>query len=334
MKAIVLRELGEPEVLKLEDVPDPVAGGEEAVVRLRAAALNHRDAWIRQGKYSGIKVPVILGSDGAGEVESVGEGVDGDWIGRSVVIYPLFDWGPDPRVQSPTFRILGLPDDGTYAQRIKVPVDLLVPKPAHFSYEEAAAFPLCALTAYRATVTRGQVQSGENVVIIGIGGGVATFAMQIALARGAKVYVTSGSDEKIERARLLGASGGVNYKTHDWVKELKEIQGGVDLVIDGTGGDTLDRALDLLKPGGRLVNYGQTLGPAKEVQVRRIYWKQLTILGSTMGTKAEFEAVIHLYAERKMKPIIDSVFPLADAAAAHRRMEEAKQFGKIVLKID
>jgi zinc-binding alcohol dehydrogenase/oxidoreductase len=334
MKAIVLRHLGGPEVLNLEEVADPAAGPGEAVVRLRAAALNHRDVWIRQGRYSGITLPVILGSDGAGDVESVGEGVDRGWIGKPVVLYPVLDWGPDPRVQAPTFRILGLPDDGTYAQKVKVPVELLYPKPTHLTYEEAAAFPLCALTAYRAVVTRGEVHAGENVVIIGIGGGVATFAMQIALERGATVYVTTGDDEKIQRARSLGARDGVNYRTRDWVKELKNIPGGIDVIIDGTGGETLDAALDLLKPGGRLVNYGQTLGPAKELQVRRIFWKQLTILGSTMGTKNEFEAVVQLYERQRLKPVVDSIFPLADTAAAHRRMEEAKQFGKIVLKID
>lgn len=334
MKAVVLRQLGEPDVLRLEDGPDPVAGSGEVIVRLKAAALNHRDVWIRQGKYGGIRLPIILGSDGAGEVESIGERVDPKLIGKPVVIYPLFDWGPDPRAQSSNFRILGLPDDGTYAQKVKVPAELLHPKPKNLSFEEAAAVPLCALTAYRATVTRGQVSAGETVLIIGIGGGVATFAMQIALKLGARIYVTSGSDEKIDRARSLGAIGGFNYKTQDWVKELKELEGGVDVVIDGTGGETIDRACDVLKPGGRLVNYGQTLGTAKNVEVRRIYWKQLTVLGSTMGTRKEFETVMEMHGPGGLRPIVDSVFPLAEVAAAHRRMDEAKQFGKIVLKID
>jgi zinc-binding alcohol dehydrogenase/oxidoreductase len=334
MKAIVLREVGSPEVLKLEDVDDPVAGAGEVIVRLKAAALNHRDAWIRQGKYSGIKLPIILGSDGAGEVESVGVGVDQSWIGKDVVIYPVFDWGPDPRAQSPHFRILGLPDNGTYAQKVKVPAELLHPKQESLSFEEAAAVPLCATTAYRATVSRGQVSDNETVLITGIGGGVATSIMQIALKLGARVYVTSASEEKIERARSLGAIGGFNYKTQDWVKELKGREGGVEVVIDGTGGETIDRALDLLKPGGRLVNYGQTLGVAKEVQVRRIYWKQLTVLGSTMGTREEFETVMEMYRTGGLRPIIDSVFALADASEAHRHMDEAKQFGKIVLRID
>ncbi len=334
MKAAVLRQLGEPEVLRIEDVPDPIPGPGEVIVRLKAAALNHRDAWIRQGKYSGIKLPIILGSDGAGEVESVGEKVDPSLVGKPVVIYPLFDWGPNPNAQSPHFKILGLPDDGTYAQKLKVPAELLHPKPENLSFEEAAAVPLCAVTAYRAAVTRGQVRSGETVLIIGIGGGVATFVMQIALKIGARVYVTSSSDEKIDRARSLGAISGFNYKTQDWVKELKEREGGVDVVIDGTGGETIDRACDVLKPGGRLVNYGQTLGAAKNVEVRRIYWKQLTVLGSTMGTREEFDTVVEMYGSGGLRPIVDSVFPLAEVATAHRRMDEAKQFGKIVLKID
>ncbi|MBX6313449.1 MAG: zinc-binding dehydrogenase [Isosphaeraceae bacterium] len=337
MKAIVLRELGGPEALRLEDVPDPTPGPGEVVVRLEAAALNHRDVWIRRGLYAGIKLPVILGSDGAGKIAAVGEGVDRALIGRDVVINPSLDWGDDDRVQGPDYRILGLPDDGTYAQWIKVPASNVHPRPAGLSAEEAAAIPLAGLTAYRAVVTRAQVQPGETVLVTGIGGGVATFALQIAKRRGARVFVTSGSDAKLSRARKLGADGGANYKTQDWGAEIVRLTGGrgPDVVIDSAGGASFAKAIEILRPGGRLVTYGATTGPAEKVEVRRIFWKQLDVLGSTMGTPREFAAMLALYGDGGLRPVLDpQVFPLADAAGAHRRMEEAEQFGKIVLKID
>ncbi len=335
MKAIVLREVGGPEKLRLEEVTDPQPGPGEVVVRLKTAALNHRDVWIRIGKYAGIKLPIILGSDGAGEVAAIGSDVDLSLIGRAVVIYPAFDWGPDERVQK-NFRILGLPDNGTYAQFVKVPAANVYPKPTQLSWEETAALPVAALTAYRAVVTRAKMQSGETVLVTGIGGGVAVFALQIAKKLGAKVFVTSGSDAKIARARELGADGSANYRTQDWVKEIRSMMGGrgPDVVIDSAGGETFDKAIDLVRPGGRVVIYGATLGAAKELQLRRIFWKQLDVLGSTMGTPKEFPEAIKLYSEGGLRPVIDKVFPLEEAPEAHRRMEQAEQFGKIVLRIE
>ncbi len=335
MKAVVLRELGGPEKLLLEDVPDPQPGPNELVVRLKAAAMNHRDVWIRSGRYAGIKLPIILGSDGAGEVASVGPGVDPSLVGKSVLINPCLDWGDDPAVQRNDFRILGLPDDGTYAEFVKVPASNVFPKPDQLAWEEAAATPLAAMTAYRAVITRGRIQAGETVVVIGIGGGVALFVLQIAKKLGARVFVTSGSDGKIERARALGAEGGANYRTQDWVKEIRAMTNGrgPDVVVDSAGGETFDKALDLVRPGGRVITFGATLGPAKEVMVRRIFWKQLAVIGSTMGTQEEFEKAIELYGAGGLRPVIDNVFPLSEIQAAHRRMEEAEQFGRIVLKI-
>lgn len=334
MKAIVLHETGEPENLRYENVPDPKPETGEAVVRLHAAALNHRDVWIRTGKYAGIKLPIILGSDGTGEVAAVGDEKNKFWLGKSVVINPTLEWGNNPRVQSSSFRILGLPDNGTYAQFVKIPAVNLFAKPTHLSFEEAAAIPLASVTAYRAVVTRGQVQSGETVLVTGIGGGVAIAALQIAQSLGAKVIVTSGSDEKLERARALGAVGGVNYRTTDWVREIHAMtESGVDVVIDSVGGETFDKAIDVLKPGGRLVSYGSTTGNVSNLMLRRIFWKQLTVLGSTMGTPEDFSAMLELYERKKIQPVIDSVFPLEKAGEAHRRMEQAEQFGKIVLKI-
>jgi len=336
MKAIVLRELGAPENLKLEDVPDPQPGANEVIVRLRAAALNHRDVWIRLGQYAGIKLPIILGSDGAGEVAAVGAGADPSLVGRPVIINPSLDWGDDERVQGPKYRILGLPEDGTYAQFIKVPASNVHPKPEALSFEQAAAIPLAGLTAYRAVASRARVQAGETVLVTGIGGGVSSFALQIAKHLGARVFVTSGSDQKLARARELGADGGANYRTQDWGKEITALCDGQgpDVVIDSVGGETFVKAIEIIKPSGRIVTYGATTGAAKSIEVRRIFWKQLNICGSTMGTPREFAEMLKLYGEGGLQPAIDQVFPLADASATHRRMEEAEQFGKIVLRIE
>lgn len=335
MKAIVLRECGGPEVLRLEEVPEPSPGPGEVVVRVRAAALNHRDVWIRTGRYAGIRLPVIPGSDAAGEVSALGAGVEGLRLGTPVLINPGLEWGDDERVQGPRFRILGMPDDGTYAKFVRVPAANVCPKPPHLSWEAAAALPLAGLTAYRALVTRGQVRAGETVVITGIGGGVATLALLMARQLGARVFVTSGSEAKLERARSLGAEGGVIYRDADWVARLRELTGGgPDLAVDGAGGETFDRVLDLLKPGGRLVNYGATLGPAPQTEVRRLFWKQLDLRGTTMGSPNDFAAMVRFVEAGNLMPVVDRVFPLADAAEAHRRMERAEQFGKIVLVVE
>lgn len=333
MKAIVLRELGGPETLRLEDVPDPVPGTGEAVVRLRAAALNHRDAWIRHGLYAGIKLPIIPGSDGAGEVAAVGEGVDRGWIGKPVVINPSLDWGEDERAQGPRYRILGLPDPGTCAELVRVPAANLVAKPPQLSWEEAAAIPLAGLTAYRAIVTRAQVKAGETVLVTGIGGGVSTFALAIARRLGARVLVTSGSDAKLERARELGADGGVNYQTPDWGTVIVALAGsdGVQVAIDSAGGETFAKLLEIIEPGGRIVTFGATTGSPSTIEVRRLFWKQISLLGSTMGSPREFREMVTLYGEGGLKPVIDRVFPLAQASEAHRRMDGGEQMGKIVL---
>ncbi|WP_165246282.1 zinc-binding dehydrogenase [Paludisphaera soli] len=335
MKAIVLRDLGGPELLRLEDQADPTPGPGETVIRLKAAALNHRDVWIRKGQYAGIKLPTVLGSDGAGVVEAVGDGVDGALVGREVVANPSLDWGPDERFFGPNFRILGMPDAGTYAQFVKVPAANVHAKPPGLGWGEAAAIPLAGLTAYRALVSRAKVQAGETVFIPGIGGGVATFVLLFAKKLGAKVLVTSGSRDKLERARELGADGGANYKDAGWVDEIRKLSGGQgpDVVIDSVGGETYAACVDLLRPGGRMASFGATTGPVPNLLSRQVYWKQLNLLGTTMGSPADFEAMLALFADGSLRPVVDRAFPLADAAAAHRHMDEAGQFGKIVLEI-
>ncbi len=338
MRAIVLRAPGAPEQLRAEEVADPEPAAGEVVVRLRAAALNHRDVWIRSGTgayAAGFSRPVILGSDGAGEVVAAGDGADRALLGRAVVINPSLDWGDAEAAQGSGFRILGLPDDGTYAQLVRVPARNVHAMPPGLSFEEAAAIPLAGLTAYRAVVSRAAARAGETVLVTGIGGGVATFALQIALSLGARVVVTSGSDDKLSRARALGAAGGASYRSPDWTREITALCGGQgpDVVIDGAGGETFARCLDLLRAGGRLATYGATTGPVKDLVPRSIFWRQITVLGTTMGSPRDFAAMLALYARGGLHPVVDRVFPLEEAAAAHRRMEDAGQFGKIVLRI-
>jgi NADPH:quinone reductase-like Zn-dependent oxidoreductase len=335
MRAVVLHEPGPAENLKVAELADPTAGAGEAVVRIKSAALNHRDVWIRSGTGAyagGFKQRVILGSDGAGEVASVGPGGDATLVGRAVVINPSLDWGARDLAQGPSFRILGLPDDGTYAEAVRVPVENIHPKPARPSFEEAAAIPLAALTAYRAVVSRAQVQPGETVLVTGIGGGVSAFALQIAAHLGARVLVTSGSDAKLARAREMGAMEGANYRTQDWAREILTLSaGGPDVVIDSVGGETFAKCVEILKPGGRIASFGATTGAVKDFVLRNLFWKQATLLGTTMGSPREFAAMLELFGQGGLRPVVDTIFPLADAAAAHRRMEEAGQFGKIVL---
>jgi zinc-binding alcohol dehydrogenase/oxidoreductase len=336
MKAMVLHELGGPDKLSFEDVPEPEPGPGETVVRLRAAALNRRDLYATYGQYPGVKpdiLPAIPGSDGSGEVVARGEGADGPDEGTEVVVNPALYWGDDPRKPGKEYRILGVPDDGTFAQFVKVPVENVFPKPSHLSHEEAATIPLAALTAYRALVTRGGLKEGETVVVPGIGGGVATFLVQMASALGARVFVTSGSDEKIEKSKELGAEGGVNYNSEDWSKELKGMAGGVDLSVDHVGGEAFNALVSLAKPGGRIVAVGATAGPTPKAMTIRIALKHLDVLGTAMGTNEEFGAMLDLYAERGLRPVINETFPLEEIETALKHMEEGKGIGKIVLEV-
>ena len=336
MKAVRLHEIEGPESLVYEDLPESEPGPGDIVVRLHNAALNRCDVFVTRGQYPGARpdaLPVTLGSDGSGEVVARGDRAEGPSEGAEVVINPALYWGENPGVPGKEYRILGLPDEGTFAQFVSVPADHVFPKPSHLSHEEAAALPLGALTAYRALVTRGGVEEGETVVVPGIGSGVATFVVQMAAALGARVFVTSGDDEKIEKAKELGAEGGVNYKGEDWSKELKGMAGSVDLSVDHVGGEAFDALVSLAAPGGRIVTFGATVGPKVTVVMPRIFLKHLTVLGTAMGTPEEFGAMLELYAERGLRPVIDERFPLEETAAAMRHMEEGAGIGKIVLDV-
>lgn len=305
----------------------------EAAVRLRAAALNHRDLWIQKGQYAGLKFPLVPGSDGAGTVEKVGANVDPTWIGRKVVINPSLEWGPSPDAQGKDFRILGLPDAGTFAEYVRVPAANLAPMPENLSYEEAAALPLAGVTAWRALTTRGRVQAGEKVLITGIGGGVALFLLRFAVALGAKVWVTSRTSEKIKRAKELGAEGGIEYSRPDWAEVLLTMSGHFDCVIDSAGGPAFPKLCDLTRAGGRLVFFGATAGNPPELPLRKVFWRQLNVMGSTMGSPQDFADMVKFTGEKDIHPVVDGVYPFEQADEALRRMDAGGQFGKLVIRI-
>jgi NADPH:quinone reductase-like Zn-dependent oxidoreductase len=313
LKAIRIHEDGGPGVLRYEDAPDPEPGPGEVLVELRAASLNRLDLWVRKGLPS-VPKPRILGADGAGLVD-----------GRRILINPGIEHGEK-------ITVIGEHMDGTHAELIAVPESNVYPIPDGMSFEEAAAFPLVYETAYRMLVTRAGLREGEWVLVWGVGGGVATAANSIARALGARTIVTSSSDEKLD---AVEADAKVNHESGDVVEAVKEATGGAgsDIVVEHVGEATWQRSLQAARTGGRIAVCGATSGPNPPAALHRIWWKQLTILGSTMGTKEDFEAVYELVATGRVQPIVDEVFPLAEAAAAHERMEAGEHVGKIVLRI-
>jgi zinc-binding alcohol dehydrogenase/oxidoreductase len=314
------------------EVPEPVPGPGEALVEIHAAALNHRDVWIKLGQYAGLKFPCVPGSDGAGTVTAAGPGAEASWVGRDVIINPSFHWGPNEAAQGAGFAILGLPRDGTLAQRIAVPIGQLSPRPAHLSWEEAAALPLSGLTAFRALFSRARLRAGERLLISGIGGGVALFALQFAMAEGVEVWVTSSSEEKIARAVQLGARGGFLYSRAGWAAAAAKAPGLFDVILDSAGGEGFNSLIDLAGPGGRIVFFGATRGNVPEVALRKVFWRQISLLGSTMGSPADWAAMTELVTRRKIRPIVDATFALDQAAEAFALMERGGQFGKIVIQ--
>jgi NADPH:quinone reductase-like Zn-dependent oxidoreductase len=327
VKAIRIHEDGGPEVLRYEDVPDPEAAAGDVLVRLRAASLNHLDVWVRKGLPS-VPKPRILGADGAGIVEALGEGVSGLELGQRIVINPGVMHGG--RVS-----VLGEHTDGTHAELIAVPASNVYAVPDDLPFEEAAAFPLVFETAYRMLVTKAGLREDEWVLVWGIGGGVATEAFEVAKALGARVIATSSSDAKLERAAELGADFTVNHVTGDVKAAVIEATGGrgADIVVEHVGEATWRTSQDVAAQRGRIVVCGATTGPNPPAALHRIWWKELAILGSSMGSPEDFEAVYELVKSGRAKVLVDSVFPLAETPAAHERLEAGEQFGKIVLRI-
>jgi len=334
MKVLRLHEIGGPERLVLEDIDKPEPDRGEVRVALKAAALNRRDVWITVGAYPRIQLPAVCGSDGSGIIDAVGSGVDKRMVGCEVVIYPARDWGDDPRCGGEHFRVLGMPDQGTFAEFICVPQDSVVDKPGHLSWAEAAAIPLAGMTAWRAAVTHGEVRNGQKVLVTGIGGGCAGFAMMWALGHGGDVFVTSSSEEKIASACALGASAGFNYRAENWGRAVRDATGGIDLVIDSSGGDGIHEALDTLNPGGRYIFFGATQGNAAAgLNMAKLFFRQIRIQGTTMGRPAEFRAMVNYVRDQSIKPVIDAVFPFNEGILAHRKLLDSEQMGKIVLEI-
>jgi len=333
MRALTLNGSNGPDSLSLVDIDIPNPGPDEVRIKLECAALNRRDVWMTVGQYPGIEMPAIAGSDGSGIVDAVGAGVSKDCLGGEVVIYPALEWGDDSLCGGENFRVLGMPDQGTFAEYICVPNSSTYPKPNHLSWEQATAFPLAGLTAWRAAVTHGEVKKDDKVLVTGIGGGAAGFALLWAKEKGANVIVTSSSQSKINTAMEQGAVAGYDYSDDSWVKKLRSEIGPIDLVIDSGGGDGMNNVLDTLKNGGRYVFFGATQGnSSRGLNMAKLFFKQIRIQGTTMGRPEEFRKMMEFVNENKLEPIIDQVFDFADAIEAHKRMLNSEQMGKIILR--
>jgi NADPH:quinone reductase-like Zn-dependent oxidoreductase len=335
MRAVRLHEIDRengPKHFRVEQVDDPAPAAGETLVKISRAAFNRRDVFISQGLYPGIQLPCILGSDGVGTVVSHGDGAQGPAPGTRVVIDPTLGWGPDQRIWQRTAQVLGMPHQGTFAEFISVPAGNVHPAPASLSDDEAAAIPLAGVTAYRALVSRGRCTKDDVVLIPGVGSGVQTFALLFAKKIGAKVVVTSSSEEKLARAKAMGADVAINYKTSEkWEKDAAAIDGGPSLVIDSAGGDTLAKAINITRYGGRVVIYGGTLGDAK-IRPYSVFWRQLDIMGSSMGSPRDFAEMLALF-DGSLKPAVDHVYALDDVVEAAEKMNGGEQFGKVVLAV-
>lgn len=343
MRAAVIFENGGLEKVRIAEVPDPAPGPGEVVVAVRAAALNHLDIWIRKGR-PGVTLPSphILGSDAAGVVAALGDGVTGLAVGDEVVINPGVSCMRcaaclrGEHSECDTYGILGMVRPGAFAERVAVPAVNVAPKPAHLSWEEAAALPLAHLTAWRMLFTRARLQPGETVLIHGIGGGVAIAALQLCAMAGAVAIATSSDGGKLARARELGAAHGVNYRAEpDLAAAILAATGGrgVDVVIDTVGAGTWATNFAVARKGGRIAHCGVTGGAAVDTNISALYWKQLSVLGSTMGSHGDFRRLLAAVAAAGLRPVVDSAHPLDEARAAQARMEEGAQFGKIVLRV-
>ena len=331
MKALTLLSADGPASAQLIDHPDPTPATGEVRVAIKAAALNHRELWISRGQYPKLNLPCTLGADGAGIIDAVGEGVDASLVGREVVLYPGLNWGDNPLFPSRAFGLLGMPGPGTIADYVCVPAENAFSKPSSLSFEEAAALPTAALTAWRGLTRKAGLKPGETILITGAGGGVASIAIKFARALGAEVHVTSGSDETIAQACAHGAKAGFNYDSATWRKELMEKSGGVDVVFDGAPASGFGEYMRALKLGGRIIVYGSTGAPQFSVTAPELFLKHATICGTAMGDLVDFADMLDFVSARGVKPIIDKAFALEDARDAMMYLDQGRQFGKIVI---
>src|SRR6266566_4693532 len=340
MKAVFFSQHGGPDVLKAGEVPNPQVKANEVLIEVRACALNHLDVWVRNG-LPGIKIPLphILGCDVAGVVRGVGDLVTWVEAGDEVMIQPGVSCGHCAECLAgrdnmcDEYDIIGYRRDGGYAELVAVPGVNVIPKPKNLSWEEAAALPLVTLTAWHMLVTRARLQPGEDVLVHAAGSGVGSLGIQIAKLRGARVIATASSDEKLAKAKELGADEVINYTRADWPKEVKRLtdRKGVDVVFEHTGEATWPGSLVSLKKGGRLVTCGATSGFDARTDLRQVFYRHLTILGSMMGSKAELLAAMKFIKSGQIRAVVDRTLPLADAGKAHELMEDRAQFGKLVL---
>lgn len=324
MKAFVM-EAGQ---YKLKDMPEPIAQQGEVVVKIRDAGINRRDLGLLK-RYGDNPEALIVGSDGAGVVESLGEGVTAFKVGDEVIINPALRWDENSDAPPEAFDILGMPDHGTFAEKIAISAEQLEKKPAHLSWEEAGGLALPALTGYRALFTKGQLKKGDTLFIPGAGSGVATFLIQFAKNAGAKVIVTSRSEEKLARAKEIGADIAIPTDS-DWVKELEGQT--IDLVIDSVGGATFNRSLEVLKKGGRIVIFGATTEDNVDFNLRSFFYGQYQLFGSTMGSREELREMIQHIEQHGTHPAVDRVFSLDETQEAFDYLAEGKQFGKVILR--
>ena len=342
MKAVVFHEHGGLDKLRYEETPLPVVGSNVVLVKVGACALNHLDIWAREGvRRVKVTLPHISGSDISGTIAEVGDSVSQVNIKDRVVVSPGLSCGKCEFCVSGqdnfclSYHIIGsYKVDGGYAEYVTVPEENVLPMPKSLTFEEAAAIPLVFLTAWHMLVTRAGIRSGERVLVLGAGSGVGSAAIQVAKLHGAWVIATGGSDEKLEKARSLGADQTINHSTHDILESVKSLTGkkGVDIVIEHVGSATWDKSVKSLAPGGRMVTCGSTSGPDGVTDIRYIYAKQLSILGSYMGTREELIEVLRFVNQDMLKPVVDRVMPLEDASRAQQMMVERKHFGKIILK--
>jgi NADPH:quinone reductase-like Zn-dependent oxidoreductase len=340
MKAVIFRQHGGPEVLEYADVDEPRMKANEVLVEVRACALNHLDEWVRGG-LPGIEIPLphILGNDVAGVVRAVGELVDWVRTGDEVMLQPGVSCGHCIECLSgrdnlcPQYDIIGYRRDGGYAELVAAPGVNVIPKPANLSWAEAAALPLVTVTAWHMLVTRAQVQPGEDVLIHAAGSGVGSIGIQIARLRGARVIATAGSDEKLAKARALGADETINYTDADWPREVRRLteKRGVDVVFEHTGAQTWPGSISALAKGGRVVTCGATSGYDARTDLRQVFYRHLNLLGSFMGSKAELLAALKFIARGQIRAVVDETLPLAEARRAHEQMQNRAQFGKLVL---
>ena len=342
MRAVAIERYGSPDVARLVDLPTPAPAPGEVVVRVEAAALNHLDLWTSSGALGiDIAFPFVLGADGAGEIHALADGVQGLERGAAVLIDPALSCGACEFCRAGeeslcvSFRMLGEHVDGTFAGYVRVPRTNVHRFPTHLSFPEAAALGVTFITAYRMLFTQGEMRPGETVLITGIGGGLALSLLQLARPLASKVFVTSSSDDKLARSLELGADEGINYASEDVGAAVRRLTGkrGVDLVVDSAGGPSLDGSLRALSKGGRLVISGATAGREATIDLRRLFWNQLRVIGSTMGSRRDVAGMLQLVAGSEIRPIIDRVFPLEEAAGALAYLAAQEQFGKVVLSV-